>query len=146
MSASTSSLYSHITFSVWRRETVQPPLEYLQGNITVEATWGCEGYWLSSQGAGCVFRYRGYVKYRKACSVHLLHGEVPDIAAQLTAAGRAAGELGPAVGADQVAGVTLGAGVGALGHWGPPLPGGSAAARSRNRRGTRRGRRGRCRG
>ena len=27
-----------ITFSVWRRETVQPPLEYLQGNMTVEAT------------------------------------------------------------------------------------------------------------
>ena len=27
-----------ITFSVWRRETMQPPLEYLQGNMTVEAT------------------------------------------------------------------------------------------------------------
>ena len=27
-----------VTFSVWRRETVQPPLEYLQGNMTVEAT------------------------------------------------------------------------------------------------------------
>ena len=29
---------SNQTFSVWRRDTVQPPLEYLQGNITVEAT------------------------------------------------------------------------------------------------------------
>ena len=27
-----------ITFSVWRRVRVQPPLEYLQGNMTVEAT------------------------------------------------------------------------------------------------------------
>ena len=89
---------------------MQPPLEYLQGNITVEATCGCsQGYWV-------------------ACSVYLLHGEVPDIAAQLSAAGGAAGQLGPAVGADQVAGVTLGggrhgdrrdtgAGVVTLGNW-----------------------------
>ena len=87
---------------------MQPPLEYLQGNITVEATYRCsQGYWV-------------------ACSVHLLHGEVPDIAAQLSAAGGAAGEFGPAVGADQVAGVALGgrhggrrgneAGVEVLGH------------------------------
>ena len=38
---------------------------------------------------------------------HLLHGEVPNIASKLASAGGAAGELGPAVGADQVARVAL---------------------------------------
>lgn len=38
---------------------------------------------------------------------HLLHGQVSNDAAQLTAARGAAGQLGPTVGADQVAGVTL---------------------------------------
>lgn len=38
---------------------------------------------------------------------HLLHGQVPDVPPQLPPAGRAAGELGPAVAADEVAGVAL---------------------------------------
>ena len=38
---------------------------------------------------------------------HLLHGQVPDVVAERAPAGGAAGELGPTVGADQVAGVTL---------------------------------------
>ncbi len=38
---------------------------------------------------------------------HLLHGQIADVAAQLTAAGGAAGELGATVGAHQVTGMTL---------------------------------------
>ena len=38
---------------------------------------------------------------------HLLHGQVPDVPPQLSPAGGAAGELGPAVAADEVAGVAL---------------------------------------
>ena len=38
---------------------------------------------------------------------HLLHSQVPNVASKLASAGGAAGELGPAVGADQVARVAL---------------------------------------
>ena len=72
---------------------MQPPLEYLQGNITVEATW-----WEQLQGK------IGKMNVEKE---HLLHSEVPNVASQLASAGGAAGELGPAVGADQVARVAL---------------------------------------
>ena len=40
-------------------------------------------------------------------TAHLLHGEVPDVVAEWAPAGGAAGQLGPAVGADQVTRVTL---------------------------------------
>ena len=78
------------TFSVWRRDTVQPPLEYLQGNITVEATW-----WDKT-------------KKTDVFEEHLLHGEVPNVPSKLASAGGAAGELRSAVGADQMARVALG--------------------------------------
>ena len=39
---------------------------------------------------------------------HLLHSEVPNVSSKLASAGGAAGELGPAVGADQVARMALG--------------------------------------
>ena len=76
---------------------MQPPLEYLHGNITVEATWGR-------------ILVRRQIPQDKMTEKHtnLLHGEVPDVSSKLASACGTAGELRPAVGADQVARVALG--------------------------------------
>ena len=71
---------------------MQPPELYLQGNITVLATWD---------------HYMLQVHMMFVLTAHLLHGEVPDVVAEWAPAGGAAGQLGPAVGADQVTRVTL---------------------------------------
>ena len=80
---------------------MQPPELYLQGNITVLATWDRDNM---NHRASRVLSSQSEASHDPA---HLLHGEVPDVVAEGAPAGGAAGELGPAVGADQVTRVTL---------------------------------------
>ena len=58
-------------------------------------------------GGHLVGEFLGKSKKTNVDKEHLLHSEVPNVPSELASAGGAAGELRPAVGADEVARVAL---------------------------------------